>query len=216
MASSGSTNLKGSAVVSTRRKMEVLGLILMVLALLLSLAFVTYQPSDDAVAQAAPLVDALLNPSQYPPVDNALGLLGAELARSLVPGFLGYSVLLYSGALMVWGYAIFRHWSLRPLLYPTGLVLLSAFVIADLVGWFGHTLDADLLRWAGAVGMGMAGWMQGVIGLIGSVMGEFGVNIAGMYNAREAIGGEALTVYNVDQAIPEEAREALMDDDRIV
>jgi D-3-phosphoglycerate dehydrogenase len=56
----------------------------------------------------------------------------------------------------------------------------------------------------------------GVIGLIGSVMGEFGVNIAGMYNAREAIGGEALTVYNVDQAIPEEAREALMDDDRIV
>jgi len=168
MASSGSTNLKGSAVVSTRRKMEVLGLILMVLALLLSLAFVTYQPSDDAVAQAAPLVDALLNPSQYPPVDNALGLLGAELARSLVPGFLGYSVLLYSGALMVWGYAIFRHWSLRPLLYPTGLVLLSAFVIADLVGWFGHTLDADLLRWAGAVGMGMAGWMQGVIGLIGS------------------------------------------------
>ena len=37
-----------------------------------------------------------------------------------------------------------------------------------------------------------------------------------MYNAREAIGGEALTVYNVDQAIPEEAREALMDDDRIV
>ena len=148
--------------------MEVLGLVLMVLALLLTLAFVTYQPGDDAVAQSAPLVDALLNPSQYPPVENALGLLGAELARTLVPGFLGYSILFYSLALMVWGYATFRHWDHRPLLYPTGLVLLSAFVVAGLIGWFAHTFETDLVRWAGAVGMGMAGWMQGVFGQPGS------------------------------------------------
>jgi S-DNA-T family DNA segregation ATPase FtsK/SpoIIIE len=148
--------------------MEVLGLVLMVLALLLSLAFVTYQPGDDAVAQSAPLADALLNPSQYPPVENALGLLGAELARTLVPGFLGYSILFYSFALMVWGYAVFRHWDLRPLLYPTGLALLSSFVVANLIGWFAHTLETDLVQWAGAVGMGMAGWMQGVFGQPGS------------------------------------------------
>jgi S-DNA-T family DNA segregation ATPase FtsK/SpoIIIE len=148
--------------------MEVLGLVLMVLALLLSLAFITYHPPDDAVARSAPLMDALLNPSQYPPVDNALGLLGAELARTLVPGFLGYSILFFSLSLMVWGYATFRHWTVRPLLYPTGLVLLSAFVVAALVGWFAHTFDTDLVRWAGAVGMGTAGWMQGVFGPPGS------------------------------------------------
>jgi len=56
----------------------------------------------------------------------------------------------------------------------------------------------------------------GVIGLIGSVMGEYDINIAGMYNARETIGGEALTVYNVDHEIPEGAREKLLDDDRII
>ncbi|WP_435196207.1 phosphoglycerate dehydrogenase [Natronomonas sp. EA1] len=56
----------------------------------------------------------------------------------------------------------------------------------------------------------------GVIGLIGSVMGEFDINIAGMYNARETIGGEALTVYNVDQEIPEDAREKLQADSRII
>ncbi|MEF8939263.1 MAG: DNA translocase FtsK 4TM domain-containing protein [Salinivenus sp.] len=169
MASSGSdTSQRTAPVLSTRRKMEVLGLVLMVLGLLLSLAFLTYQPGDDAVAQAAPLAEALLNPSEYPPVQNALGLLGAELARSLVPGFLGYSVLLFSGAMMVWGYAIFRHWTLRPLLYPTGLTVLSAFVVACLVGWMGHTAGADLARWSGAVGMGMAGWMQDVFGPPGS------------------------------------------------
>jgi len=148
--------------------MEVLGLVLMVLGLLLSLAFVTYQPADDTVAQSAPLLDALLSPSEYPPVQNALGLLGAELARALVPGFLGYSVLLFSGAVMVWGYAIFRHWSLRPLLYPTGLTVLSAFVLACMIGWFAHAFRADLVRWAGAVGMGIAGWMQEVFGPPGS------------------------------------------------
>ncbi|WP_247730954.1 phosphoglycerate dehydrogenase [Halovivax limisalsi] len=56
----------------------------------------------------------------------------------------------------------------------------------------------------------------GVIGLIGSVMGDHGVNIAGMFNAREAIGGEALTVYNVDTEVPEKAREQLEADERII
>ena len=56
----------------------------------------------------------------------------------------------------------------------------------------------------------------GVIGLIGTVMGAYDVNIAGMFNAREAIGGEALTVYNVDGEVPQSAREELEADERIV
>jgi D-3-phosphoglycerate dehydrogenase / 2-oxoglutarate reductase len=56
----------------------------------------------------------------------------------------------------------------------------------------------------------------GVIGLIGTVMGKHGVNIAGMFNARETIGGEALTVYNVDSEIPDEARQELNEDERII
>jgi D-3-phosphoglycerate dehydrogenase len=56
----------------------------------------------------------------------------------------------------------------------------------------------------------------GVIGLIGSVMGDHGVNIAGMFNARQTIGGEALTVYNVDDEIPGEATERLLDDERVI
>jgi D-3-phosphoglycerate dehydrogenase len=56
----------------------------------------------------------------------------------------------------------------------------------------------------------------GVIGLIGTVMGEYDINIAGMYNARETIGGEAMTVYNVDQDVPREAREKLEEDPRVI
>ncbi|RQG92982.1 phosphoglycerate dehydrogenase [Natrarchaeobius halalkaliphilus] len=56
----------------------------------------------------------------------------------------------------------------------------------------------------------------GVIGLIGTVMGKHGVNIAGMFNARETIGGEALTVYNVDGQVPEAAKDELNEDERII
>ena len=56
----------------------------------------------------------------------------------------------------------------------------------------------------------------GVIGLIGSVMGDHDVNIAGMFNARETIGGEALTVYNVDSEVPADAKAELEDDERVI
>ena len=56
----------------------------------------------------------------------------------------------------------------------------------------------------------------GVIGFIGTVLGENDVNIAGMFNARETIGGEALTVYNLDSAVPDGVVEELLADDRLI
>ena len=56
----------------------------------------------------------------------------------------------------------------------------------------------------------------GVIGFIGTALGERGINIAGMFNARESIGGEALTVYNLDEPVPDEVIAALTEDARII
>jgi D-3-phosphoglycerate dehydrogenase len=56
----------------------------------------------------------------------------------------------------------------------------------------------------------------GVIGFLGTVLGENNINIAGMYNGRETIGGEALTVYSLDSEVPEELIDQLEDDERII
>lgn len=56
----------------------------------------------------------------------------------------------------------------------------------------------------------------GVIGLIGTVLGDRELNIAGMFNSREAIGEEALTVYNLDDPIPDDVIGELEADDRII
>jgi len=55
----------------------------------------------------------------------------------------------------------------------------------------------------------------GVIGAIGTILGEADVNIAGMANSREPHDGEALTVYTLDDPLPEAARERLTGDERI-
>jgi len=56
----------------------------------------------------------------------------------------------------------------------------------------------------------------GVIGFIGTVLGEHDLNIAGMYNGRETIGGEALSVYDLDHPVPDDVLDVLEDDDRII
>ncbi len=43
----------------------------------------------------------------------------------------------------------------------------------------------------------------GVVGTIGRILGEAGVNIAGMQVARTVEGGEALVALTVDQTIPQ-------------
>ncbi|WP_435155629.1 phosphoglycerate dehydrogenase [Haladaptatus sp. DFWS20] len=56
----------------------------------------------------------------------------------------------------------------------------------------------------------------GVIGFVGTVLGEHDINIAGMFNARETDGGEALSVYNLDDELTTAAKEALEADERII
>ena len=56
----------------------------------------------------------------------------------------------------------------------------------------------------------------GVIGFIGSVLGDAGINIAGMFNGRETIGGEALSVYNLDDPVSEAVLASLNGDERII
>lgn len=155
-----------SPLIPTQRKKEVLGLVLMAFAVLLSLAVITYHPIDNAVAQRFS-VDEALHPTETP-AQNWLGLVGASLAWLLVPNFLGYTVLLFTGLLAVWGYVAFRNRSVVFLPFLSLLTVIGGFIVACLFGWFGHTLDADMSRWSGTLGMGAAGWMQRIFGTVGS------------------------------------------------
>ncbi len=160
---------KTAPFVSPERKKEVLGLILMAFAFLLSLALVTYHPVDNALAQGFSLQSAL-HPAEQGRAENALGHVGAVLAYLLVPNFLGYTALLLTALLGAWGYVAFRDRTPVYLPLVSVLVLVGAFVIAGLIGWLGLSAGYDFLSWAGDVGLGLAGWMQRLFGTVGSLV----------------------------------------------
>jgi D-3-phosphoglycerate dehydrogenase / 2-oxoglutarate reductase len=58
--------------------------------------------------------------------------------------------------------------------------------------------------------------VPGIIGRVGTVMGNHRINIAQMSCGRQEIGGRALTVLNVDSAIPSEVIETLLAQEIIV
>jgi D-3-phosphoglycerate dehydrogenase len=57
----------------------------------------------------------------------------------------------------------------------------------------------------------------GVLGFIGSVLGDHDINIAGMFNSRrDEPGGEALTIYNLDDPVPDSVVETILGDERMI
>jgi len=155
-------------LIPARRKKEVLGLILIALAVLLSLALLTWDPADAALAERFSM-QAVVSPSDAN-AQNALGHLGAALARALVPGFLGYTMLAVTTLVGVWGYVVLRRRPPGALPLLTVLTGAGTFLAACLLGWFSQTLGANLLPYGGRVGIGVAGWMQRVLGEVGSLI----------------------------------------------
>jgi hypothetical protein len=170
-----------------------LGMLLCGLAVLGTLALVTYSPTDNEIAQSVSVLEAMTSPGSgptLPPIQNALGLLGAWLAYVLVPGGLGYLTLVPVGLVALWGYALLRGRALRPLWIPTLLALFGTVIAAASVGWAGHAPQpspvgwagsspppSGVVRWAGAVGQALADGLQaelsptGALALLGGAAG---------------------------------------------
>jgi len=51
--------------------------------------------------------------------------------------------------------------------------------------------------------------VPGVVGAVGTLLGEKGINIAGLELGREKVGGMAISLIHVDGAVSKEALEAL-------
>lgn len=51
--------------------------------------------------------------------------------------------------------------------------------------------------------------VPGIIGQIGTILGRNGVNIAGMSFGREAKGGKAVSILNIDSDVPKSVLEEI-------
>ena len=163
---SPSRRASAETVVTIQRKQEVLGIILMALAVLLALAVVSHSVADDGRLDDVAWT-SMLSPSG-PPMANLLGVVGAYVSRLVVTEGLGYPVLLLLAALLAWGYVMLRRRT--PVFLPllTTLAVVGAVFAACFFGWFDPQGDSELASWAGGIGTGVAGWMSSVLGSVGA------------------------------------------------
>lgn len=145
-----------------------MGIVMMTIAILISLALVTYSAGDDRVARSFS-IETAIDPGDNE-AHNALGLVGASIARTLIPNFIGYNVLVFTLLLFIWGYAVFRGRQYVHLPLISFLGTLVSFNSACVFGWIGLVFDTNTYLWSGAVGSGLAGWMTRLFGTYGTII----------------------------------------------
>lgn len=150
-----------------KRRIEILGIVLMMLAVLLSIAIVTYHPDDDTLVSDLSMTQILI-PGSTPGVMNALGSVGAVLAQHIVPNFFGYSTLLLTGFLFVFGYRVMRRKRLRPLPFALLMTLFALVMGATLAARIGDAIGTEWNLYTGILGDRASAWLTQVFGSLGS------------------------------------------------
>lgn len=169
---------KKGAVEPDERLRHVTAILLLLGALLLLLAIVSYTPRDQANADVRfgdlfglfsndPAVSAKADTTE-----NWLGLLGAFISNLLINATVGYSTVLLPGLTAIWGVTIFRgrnyRRTLRISLFTLALMTVFASILgtAQLVEWMHHPAQ----EWSGAIGAFIASILTGLLGSAGSFL----------------------------------------------
>jgi DNA segregation ATPase FtsK/SpoIIIE, S-DNA-T family len=162
------TAARGKPLISATRKLEILGLIMIALGVLVSLAIISYRPTDDGIARTFSIEIAFSLTENR--AGNLLGMVGAVIARMMVPGFFGYPSLVLPGLLMFFGYVTLRHRKTDHGLLVSLLALLAMATAASIFGWIGAVSGTALPSWSGAWGATLSNWLANNFGVIGAAI----------------------------------------------
>ncbi len=169
---------RGRQGLDTKRKLDIIGLLMIASAFLILLALLSHSHSDETVADVGmgdfvrlfagdPEIQARADTTS-----NWLGLFGAIIANFFINITFGYFAIVFPVLLMLWGWSILRRRDLRALAYYTnyGLVLvflLSTFLgLVRLVSW----MPELSVSWSGNIGDFVAGLISRLIGTTGGIV----------------------------------------------
>jgi DNA segregation ATPase FtsK/SpoIIIE, S-DNA-T family len=163
------TNRPKEPEISGKRKVEITGILLMVIGLLLSLSIVTYKAEDYAVISETG-IGSIFKPDPVATgrIGNGLGVAGAYLSHALVRQFFGYFSLFLALIIMKLGWNTFRHRDVRSLQWPILLALSGMVLLATFSAWFILRFDIPFDAWSGSAGLALAQVMLTITGSIGS------------------------------------------------
>ncbi|AXJ00594.1 DNA segregation ATPase FtsK/SpoIIIE, S-DNA-T family [Cyclonatronum proteinivorum] len=143
-----------------KRKKEILGVLMMSVALLLGLSIFSYNMADDSVLQNYSFTE-LLNLSQTPAtqITNWLGPVGAVISNFLVYSLFGYTTIVLPGLLLKYGWLIFRQQPLAQFHKRAFYLFLVMLTISALFGWFNELTGTPSHAFAGVLGINFSGFL---------------------------------------------------------
>lgn len=154
---------------NTNRKIEIVGLLIIVISILIAISIVTYSPRDYSIISDSS-IGSLLQPDQVASarIQNGLGVIGAYLSHFFVHIFFGYISIFVALIAFQLGWHTFRHRDASKLQWPAILWLSGMVLVATFFGWFNIEADAGLELYSGSAGLAIAQIMRGLTGLYGS------------------------------------------------
>ncbi|MBN8707525.1 MAG: DNA translocase FtsK, partial [Bacteroidetes bacterium] len=157
--------------ISPERKIEILGVFLLLLGLLSVLAVLSNQETDYQIVTQLSFFD-LFKSEQTAQIHNWLGIFGAVLSHHLIYNYLGYPVLIQSMMLFVWGWVMLRHHGLSKPTYFTVYALVFNLLLSSLFGFVAILSDSSLTdnAWSGIIGIFLASMTYAILGGIGGMI----------------------------------------------
>lgn len=157
------------AGIDDNRKVEIIGVIIIALAILLGLSIVSYTPEDYQYATKLSFMDLFNKDASSRLVQNWLGPVGAYLSHFVVHQLFGYTSLILAVLIFFQGWHIFRRRNYKDLSWITILGVWSMILFSTVLGWMNFNLDfpADSV-WSGAAGVAISKVLQNFTSSIGS------------------------------------------------
>jgi DNA segregation ATPase FtsK/SpoIIIE, S-DNA-T family len=162
-------NSDGGVFITPERKLEIIGVIIMSIAVLIALSIVTYSPTDNILIKNASVGDLLtFDEGTALRIKNGLGITGAYLSYFFVYILFGYHSAILAALTMLYGWFIFRHHDLSRLHGTALLYTCVMALLAAILGWIALVFETDTHSWSGFAGLSSARLLGYLTGKVGS------------------------------------------------
>ena len=166
MAKKTNNNFVSRSRSSSARKVEIIGISLIAIAVLIGLCILSYTPEDYQYLQTLTVTDIYKPDASARMIQNWLGPLGAFLSNLLVYYTFGYPSIIFSLLLVYIGWHVFRQRSLQEKYQTIALSLWAMVLISTFLGWTHSNWDfPQQADWSGSAGLQLSGILQNITGI---------------------------------------------------
>ncbi len=151
------------------RKVEVLGIIIIGIAILMGISIISYAQQDYQFAQNNGFFSLFKSDTASRMVNNWLGPVGAYISHFFVYKLFGYASIILAILVGYLGWNIFRHRNIHQFTWISTLSLWAMVLLSAVLGWLNSTAGFPSNSiWSGATGLTVAEILQNFTSVIGS------------------------------------------------